>query len=137
MALSERRKKVSEQLQALESFKIERAQQAAQNVIQSDQFKFSALAMPDASMAVDALVSTITKAVVDPVGEFIDTLRAKGFRQGEIRKLVHGLYNLYCKDPNDMSTKEQLYEDMIGPVAEYVCLHQELYNTFDPDSLRS
>ena len=137
MSLSERRKRVDQQRQALCDLKVERAQAAAQSVLQSDQFKFSALTMPDSAMAVDALVNSIAQAVVDPVGEFIDTLRSKGFRQAEIRKLVHGLYNLYCKNPSEPDMVERTYEDMIKPVAEYVCLHQELYNTFDPESLRT
>ena len=84
-------------------------------------------------MAVDAIIKQTVETTLDSVSEFTDTLRAKGFRPAEIRKLVHNLYQLYNLGPY---TPETLHEDMVKPVADYVRAHQELYNTFDPETLR-
>lgn len=136
MSLSDRRKKVQQEREQLTQLKVERARAAAESVVKSDQFKLSALAMPDAAMAVDALVQNVVTACTDPIGEYMDTLSAKGFRTGEIRALTHQLYDTYCIGIGHKSDPDMLFEDMVGPVANFMLAHQELYNTLDPESMR-
>lgn len=136
MLLSERRKKVQEQREALTQLKIERAQNAAQQIIQSDQFKMSALAMPDSAMCIEQFVTQITKTVIDPKADYIDTLRARGFQPADIRKLTSDLFRTYCRAYATKPIDQIVYDEMIGPVAEYVNIHQELYNTFNVEDIR-
>lgn len=134
MALSDRYRKASEQVaNERQRLAIERAQSSVKRLMETEQFKLSALALPESSMAVDAIITQTVKTTLDSVSEFTDTLRAKGFRPAEIRRLVHNLYVLYNlgEDKPDI-----LHEDMVKPVADYVRAHQELYNTFDPETLR-
>lgn len=134
MALSDKFMKKTNELHAeRERLALERARSAIGKVMETDQFKLSALSLPESQMAVDAIVSNTVSTVLDPVGSMLDTLRARGFRQAEIRSLVHNLYITYNLGPNGESA---LYEDMERPVAEYILSHQELYNTFDPEQLR-
>lgn len=136
MSLSERRKKVEEQRAALTQLKIERAQSAAKQIIQSDQFRLSALAMPDNAMCVDQLIAQVTKTITDPKADYLDTLRARGFLPADIRKLTACLYATYCSSYSTKPASQMVYDEMVGPVAEYVMQHQELYNTFDPETIR-
>lgn len=137
MGLMERRNRNSMQREALIQLKMERAQAATESLMKSDYYKLNLINAPDAQMAVDAIVRNAVESITNPVGDFLDTLRAKGFRQAEIRRLVHRLYNAYCVKLNEPEGKELLYEDMLTPVAEYFCEHQELYSSLDPDSLRN
>ena len=137
MSLSDKFKKKRESVQSeRERLALERAQNSTRRLLESDQFRLSALALPESQMAVDAILENAVKECLDPRAAFIDTLRAKGFRQAEIRKMVSNLYNMYkCLD--DSSEAENVsYEDKLVFVADYVCAHQELYNTLDPENLR-
>lgn len=136
MSLSDRRAKVAAQREALTQLKIERAQSAAQQIIQSDQFKMSALALPEAAMCIDQLVAQVTKTITDPKADYLDTLRARGFLPADIRKLTACLYATYCSSYSTKPVGQMVYDEMVGPVAEYVLSHQELYNTFDPETIR-
>ena len=120
MSLSDRRKKVQQEREQLTQLKVERARAAAES----------------AAMAVDALVQNVVTACTDPIGEYMDTLSAKGFRTGEIRALTHQLYDTYCIGIGHKSDPDMLFEDMVGPVANFMLAHQELYNTLDPESMR-
>lgn len=134
MALSDRFKKQTQQVtEERQRLAIERAKSSVQQVFESEQFKLSALSLPENQMAVDSIVQTTVKSILDPVAQFTDTLRAKGFRKAEIRGLVHNLFKLYNlgKESDDTT-----YEQMQEMVAYYVAEHQELYNTFDPAMLR-
>lgn len=115
----------------------ERAQSSVKKLMESEQFRLSALALPESAMAVDALVRNTVNTVLDPVGTYIDTLRAKGFRQAEIRQITHRMYLTHCvkfgEEPDDSTL---LYDNMVGPVADYFMQHQELYNTLNPEDLR-
>ena len=134
MALAGKYKKAAENIaNERRSLALERAQSSVKRLMESEQFKLSALALPESSMAVDAIIKQTVETTLDSVSEFTDTLRAKGFRPAEIRKLVHNLYQLYNLGPYTPGT---LHEDMVKPVADYVRAHQELYNTFDPETLR-
>lgn len=135
MAFSQRRRAWEEQRQLLEDIKVKRAREAADALIRSESFSLSALTLPDAQMAVDSLVETAIKAVCDPVNEFLDVLRAKGFRQAEIRKIVIRLYESFCRPLNDST--EKIYEEMLEPVAIYMAQNQDLYSKIDIDFLRS
>ena len=134
--LSEIRARNAERKEDLMRLKLERANNAVMELINSDQYKASILASPSNAMTVNAMTYAITAAIVDPVGEFLDTLRQKGFRPAEIRKLVHRLYDMYIAGLDENSSN-LTYEDIVEPVAFYVCEHQELYNTLDPEMLRS
>ena len=136
MSLSERRQRNAEQRETLIQLKMERAQAATGLLLQTDQYKLSILNAPDASMAVDAIVKTAVESIVNPVADFLDTLRSKGFRQAEIRRLVHRLYNVHCLKLDEPEPQNLLYEDMLEPVAIHFCAHQELYSSLDPESLR-
>lgn len=134
MALSDLyMKKAAEVAKERERLAIERAQSSIKNIMESDQFKLSALALPESQMAVDAIIKNTVTTVLDPVGSMMDTLRAKGFRPAEIRRLVHNLHDTYNLEPR---TGNPTHEEMVGPVAAYLTQHQELYNTFDPEMLR-
>lgn len=139
MALSDLyKKKAAEVAAERERLAVERAKTSIQQIMASDQFKLSALALPEGQMAVDAIIQNTVSTVLDPVGQMLDTLRAKGFRSAEIRKLVHQLHDMYNLEPicqpNESATLT--YEQMVKPVAEWLATHQELYNTFDPEMLR-
>ncbi len=134
MALSDRfRKKAASIAAERERLAVERAQSSIQAIMASDQFKLSALALPEGQMAVDAIIKNTVSVVLDPVGSMMDTLRAKGFRPAEIRKLVHNIHDTYNLAP---SGTNHTHEEMVGPVADFLTEHQELYNTFDPEMLR-
>lgn len=134
MALSDRfNKKAAEIAKEREKLAIERAKSSIKTIMESDQFKLSALALPESQMAVDAIVQNTVSVVLDPVGSMIDTLRAKGFRPAEIRRLVHNIHDTYNLPP---ASPEPTHEEMVGPVANFLMQHQELYNTFDPELLR-
>ncbi len=137
MAISERYKKGREAIAAKrEQLAIERAQSSVQRFMQSEQFKLSALALPEGQMAVDAIVRNTVKTTLDPTGAFLDTLRAKGFRPAEIRKMVHRLYVTYIQALDADDSNPPPYEDMLSDVAIYIDGHQEIYNSLDPESLR-
>lgn len=134
MALSDKfKQKAAAIAKERERLAIERAQSSIKTIMESDQFKLSALSLPEGQMDVDAIVANTVSVVLDPVGSMMDTLRAKGFRPAEIRKLVHNLHDTYNLEPRK---ENPTHEEMIGPVANYVTEHQELYNTFDPEMLR-
>lgn len=134
MGLSDMYKKKAAAVAAeRERLAVERAQSSIKSIMESDQFKLSALALPESQMAVDAIIKNTVSTVLDPVGSMLDTLRAKGFRPAEIRKLVHNLHDTYNLQPFGPG---HTYEEMVGPVADMLTEHQELYNTFDPEMLR-
>lgn len=134
MALSNLyQRKASEIAKKREELAIERARSSIEGIMQSEQFKLSAIALPESRMAVDAIVTKAVSSVLNPVAQMVDTLRAKGFRQAEIRKLVHNLHDTYNLKPD---TPDPSYDDMVGPVADWLMEHQELYNSFDPEMLR-
>ena len=116
-----------------ERLAVERAQSSIKSIMESDQFKLSALALPEGQMAVDQIIKNTVSVVLDPVGQMTDTLRAKGFRPAEIRKLVHNIHDTYNLLP---AGDGHTHEEMVGPVAAFLTEHQELYNTFDPEMLR-
>lgn len=137
MALSDKYKKKREEVATeRERLAIERAQSSIRRLFDSEQFKLSALALPESAMAVDAIIRDTVKTTLDPVGQMRDTLRAKGFRPAEIRKMVHRLYITYMQplDGNENATPD--YEKMESDVAIYLDGHQEIYNGLDPESLR-
>lgn len=138
MSLTDKFKKKREIVQSeRERLALERAQSSTRRLLESDQFRLSALALPESQMAVDAILTNVVKECLDPRAEFIDTLRAKGFRQAEIRKMVSNLYAMYkCLDDTDENIDAVNYDDKLIFVADYVRAHQELYNTLDPESLR-
>lgn len=135
MSLSDRYKKASEQIaNERQRLAIERAKSSVKRLMESEQFKLSALALPESKMAVDAIIHSTVSSALDSVNEFVDTLRAKGFRPAEIRKVVHDSYVLWHLGPYTEGVT--LYEDMLKPVADHVRTHQEIYNTLDPEQLR-
>lgn len=137
MSLSDKFKKRRESVQnERERLALERAQNSTKRLLESDQFRLSALALPESQMAVDAILQNAVKECLDPRAAFIDTLRAKGFRQAEIRKMVSRLYDTYrsLSDTRDLDSVP--YEEKLSLVADYVYAHQEIYNTLDPEVLR-
>lgn len=84
----------------------------------------------DSCSLIETAIETAVNSAFDPVAIFEDTLRSIGYRQGQIHKQVTLLYNKYLGDDTGLG-----YEDMIGPVADYVYLNQHLYDTFDPNKL--
>lgn len=134
MSLSDKYKKASEKIASeRQRLAIERAKSSVQRLMETEQFKLSALALPESAMAVDAIVTHTVETTLNSTSELIDTLRAKGFRPAEIRKMVHDLYQFYNLGPDGTGI---LYEDMLKPVADYMRAHQEIYNTLDPEQLR-
>lgn len=137
MALSDKyRKKREEVTTERERLAIERAQSSVKRVMESEQFKLSALALPESAMAVDAIIRSTVQTTLNPTAQLQDTLRAKGFRPAEIRKMVHRLYVTYILSMNDREDQIPDYDKMLNDVAIYIEGHQEIYNTLDPESLR-
>ena len=134
--LSERMKHVKEYTQKLQNYKMETAMQAIDSYMNTDQFKLAVASMP--SDAANQLARAAVEAVTNPAADFLDTLRAKGFRSGEIRNIVHKLYSTYCTaiDGNHLNDEDMVYEDMLPIVAEYVTAHQEIYSTLNVEELR-
>ena len=137
MALSDKyRKKREEITTEKERLAIERAKSSINRVMESEQFRLSALALPESAMAVDVIIRNTVKTALDPVGQLQDTLRAKGFRPAEILKMVHRLYDAYIRSLDGKDDTDVGYEEMLHDVAIYIDAHQEIYNTLDPESLR-
>lgn len=137
MALSDRYKKSRDKITSeKERLAVERAKASVQKVLESDQFKLSALALPESQMQVDAIMETTVKATLDPVGQLNDTLRAKGCRSAEIRSIVHRLYNMYVVGFDDKDEVPPPYEQMEHDVAYFMDGHQEVYNSLDIEQLR-
>lgn len=137
MALSDKYRKKREAVASeRERLAVERAQGSIKRIMQSEQFRLSALALPESQMAVDAIVTQTVKSTLDPKGAFLDTVRAKGFRPAEIRMLVRKLYTLYCIPVSAEKEDLPAYEEMLDAVALHIDAHQELYNTLDPEELR-
>jgi hypothetical protein len=137
VSLSDKYKKKREAVATeRERLAIERAQSSIKHLMESEQFKLSALSLPESSMAVDAIIQNTVKTTLNPVGQLVDILRAKGFRQAEIRKMVHRLYNTYVQPLDTPDDVVPEYEVMLNDVAIYLDAHQEIYNTLDPESLR-
>ena len=137
MALSDKYRKKREAITSeRERLAIERAQSSVKRIMESEQFKLSSLALPESAMAVDAIIRDTVKTTLDPVGQLQDTLRAKGFRPAEIRKMVHRLYVTYLQPLDGKDEQVPDYEKMLSDVAIYIDAHQEIYNTLDPESLR-
>lgn len=135
MSLSSRYKKRSEEVQAMrEKLAYERATSSIEKLMQTDQFKLSAIALPENRMNVDAIIGATVKTVLDPKAMMMDTLRAKGFRPAEIRKLVHDLHLLYFKTDKNQAGLDLTYEEMTEPVANFLAEHQEVYNTLEPSN---
>ncbi len=123
----------AEYKKAREELAIQQSKQALSSFLQTEQFKFYANSFSNPESVVDKIVETTVKTTLDPVVQFQDTLLAQGFKKAQIRRLVHQLYTTYLSGGVD---EEKNYEDMIRPVAEFVNLHQELYNTFSVDMLQ-
>ena len=137
MALSDKFRKKTEHIQSeRERLAMERARSGVERLMQSEQFKLSAFSLPESQMAVNAIVESTVKSCLDPRAEFIDTLRAKGFRQAEIRATVSNLFLTYCCGNEQNIAENTSYEEKLVAVAGFVRQHQELYNTLDPANLR-
>lgn len=137
MALSDRYKKSRQDvISKREQLALERAQNSVAKFMETEQFKLSAFALPEGQMAVDAIVRNTVHTTLDPTGEFLDTLHAKGFRPAEVRKMVSRLYVTYIQSLDGSEQQLPPYEDMLHDVSIYVGGHQEIYNTLDPESLR-
>lgn len=136
MKLSERRQKAKEEHQKLTEVKVAHAKKVAMDLINSDQYAISALSLPDAQLAITDIVTETIRAINSPINDFLDVLRAKGFRQAEIRRIVHKCYDLYCNPINSDSGRQALYDDMLPEVAAYFLAHQEAYTSLSTDELR-
>lgn len=134
MALSGRyRAKAQNIREEREKLAIQRSKEALEALINTEQFKFYASSFKESDGVVDKIVETTVKTTLDPVVQFTDTLISQGFKKAQIRKLTHNLYVTYISGGVD---REENYEDMVGPVANFILEHQELYNTFSPDMLQ-
>lgn len=136
MGIAERMSQAKVLRENLIELKTERAKEAALRTVETTAFKITLLNSPEAKLALNNLIKETIKSITDPVADFLDVLKAKGFRQAEIRNIVRRLYELYCV-PVGNNSEEVLYEEMLPAVAEYLYTHQELYNTLNPEDLRS
>ena len=110
----------------------DRLAKSLQSLVDSEQVKLACAAAKDPNMAVDWLADNMVQEVLNPVAQYEDTLRAKGYRAADIRYITRNLYITYCIPPEQAKQVENMTHDqMIGPVANYVLEHQELYNTFE------
>ena len=109
-------------------FAVERSKRTMM-LANSEQYKFFA-EVKQPGVSIDSVITAAVDAAFESFNMFEDTLRSQGFRQGQIHKLVTKLYREYMGDDEGLS-----YEEMIGPVADYVYLNQHLYDTFNPTKL--
>ena len=93
-------------------------------------FNFSAILSPDTEEGIKDVVSKVMDSALDPVGEYFDILRSRGFKQAHIRALTRKLYLLYCTDPNsDVDYSNIMYsDDMVKDVALYMVTHQGVFD---------
>lgn len=135
--LSSRLRHVKEYSEKLQTLKMETAMQAMDDFMQTDQFKLAVMSLPSNKETITAVVQATVKAVTNPTNDFVDVLRARGFRSGEIRSIVRKLYNTYCISINEDSDEELLYEDILPIVAEYALSNPNVYASLNVEDLRN
>lgn len=108
----------------------ERAQEHLNSLLETPQFALYAK-LPDSRACIDSIVASTIEVNVNPIAQYIDTLRSMGFRQGHIRRITHQFYTAYV-DPGPAADNLS-YEQMLDPVANYIYAHQELYNSINLD----
>jgi len=137
MALSDRlHKSVAKVAADRASLAAERVKSDITKWMQTDQFKLAAASMPEGSMNM-AIAQRAVEVALDPVGQYQDCLRNKGFRPAEIRQLTHRLYLANCVKLGEVVDEEKLtYDVMLPEVANFFYMHQELYNGLNPEELR-
>lgn len=83
--------------------------------------------LPNQEEVQKAVAEAAVNAAIDYTLRYVSTLKAQDLRKGEIRYITSLWYKMYI-DPQ-AAEDEVAYEDMLGPVAEYVEIeHPELYN---------
>lgn len=135
MNISDYRKKSPDIRNRLTELKTQRAAAAIAQLKNSEQYRI-AVAMHGGTEEAEKLIcSAAANAVADPTSEFLDVLRARGYRKAEIRKEVHLLFARLLDVEN--KHEEKTYEEMLTEVAEYVAMHQEVYADLTPERLRN
>lgn len=133
MSISKYYKQSSKEFrQRREELATARAKELVKEVVNSPQMQTYLNMIDSSNTAIDAIVKTTVESTIDPVNTYLDTLRAQGFMNAQIRKLTSNLYRTYI-DPN--GSEDLQYEDELPRVAEFVADHQELYNTFSTTTL--
>lgn len=121
----------------LQKLKMDAANNAIHEYMKTEQFQLAVAELPNNNMAMEGLVTAVVQAVTNPVTDFLDVLRAKGFRQGEIRNLTHRIYMTYCVPLGQQVDENSIiYEDILPAVAEYCIAHQEVFASIEPKNLR-
>lgn len=132
MGLDRLVKRNEENVKKRQEYARSRAKEAIEQLVLTDQFKIYA-SLPEAKTCIDKIVSSTIETNINPVSQYIDTLRSMGLRQGQIRHITHNWYCTYIDVTPNADNKT--YEEMVDPVAQYVYAHQELYNTINLDIL--
>lgn len=133
--------KYKQERREYEELKIKRASKTITQIMNTDQFKMSVLATPDAKIAVNALLEDTVRQVVSSTSDYEDTLRARGFKPAEIHYITRILYETYFGKINSNGSVEVddsiPYERMLQQVADYAYQHQEVYTSLVPEEWRA
>ncbi len=137
MALSDKyKKKAKAMTEERVNLAVEQSRNKVNELMQTDQFRLSVMATPEAGMFVESIIKTTVDTILDPVAQYIDILRAKGFKSSEIRMMADRHYRAHLVKFDDVVPEDLVYEDIIDDVANFFLQNQELYNSCNPEDLR-
>ncbi len=117
---------VDDNIKKKQELQASRARDYVQKMAQTEQFALYAQ-LPDAETCINKIIDQTVQVNLNPVAQYMDTLRAQGLRQAQIRRITHHLYCAYCNSSESAETTD--YEEMLNDVARYVYMHQEIYST--------
>ena len=110
-----------------------RARESVSEAISSDTFILTALNHMGESESKEALqklatsvTESVTRAVCDPVVEFIDICKARGKKESQIRYIVRIINEAFC-----IVSKDASYDEMLSAVATYLQEKPSLYDDLD------
>lgn len=135
MNISEYKKKIPDIRNRLVELKTQRAAHAIEQLKNSEQYRIAVAMAGGGAEAERMICNAAAVAVADPSSDFLDVLRARGYRKAEIRKQVHILFSKLIDVKQER--EDITYEEMLSEVAEYVAVHQEVYADLSPEKLRN
>ena len=104
--------------------KVDRARQAALEVVQSSAFEISCRNNPDKSCEefAEAVAASVAEAVTNPQIEFLDICTKRGLKPEDVKEAVLNINRLYGVIYSDD------YDTILSAVAQYIQLNPELYD---------
>ena len=123
-------KKESEYVSSsLSAIRQTRAEAAIENLKKDSRIQFFSKNQQEDSIA--QILTATVEVCTNPVNMYIDTLRARRMSMTKVHEITKTIYNQYI-DPENAKLpqdEQKTYEEMIPVVADYVLVHQEIYNT--------